>query len=129
VSYLFGLILPLIFTVITGVAANAIGRWVGIPIPDLLALENLVSLGAVLLVALGGVGLWQFEGVIRERAGYIWNAATSAARLEWLYRIAWETYRLIGRSLRTIAAIVEGEGGVLWTLVVALMVWLLFFNR
>ncbi|MBI5711862.1 MAG: hypothetical protein HZC38_00325, partial [Chloroflexi bacterium] len=50
-------------------------------------------------------------------------------RLEWLYRIAWETYRLIGRSLRTIAAIVEGEGGVLWTLVVALMVWLLFFNR
>jgi formate hydrogenlyase subunit 3/multisubunit Na+/H+ antiporter MnhD subunit len=129
VSYLFGLILPLIFAVITGVAANAMGRWVGIPIPDLLALENLASLGAVLLVALGGVGLWQFEGVIRERAGSIWNVATSAARLEWLYRIAWETYRLIGRSLRTVAAIVEGEGGVLWTLMVALMVWLLFFNR
>jgi len=129
VSYLFGLILPLIFAVIAGVAANAIGRWVGIPIPDLLALENLVSLGAVLLVALGGVGLWQFEGVIRERAESVWGAMTGAARLEWLYRIAWETYRLIGRSLRTVAAIVEGEGGVLWTLVVALMVWLLFFQK
>jgi hypothetical protein len=72
------------------------------------------------------VGLWRFEAAVRTRAQAAWTAATSTARLDWLYRFFWDVYRFIGRSLRVTAAVIEGEGGVLWALVAVLLVWLLF---
>ncbi|MEK7325084.1 MAG: hypothetical protein AAB217_07490, partial [Chloroflexota bacterium] len=97
--------------------------------PDLLSLENVAGLGAALVAVIGGVGLWQFENLVRARADTTLTAVTSAARLDWLYVFFWDVYRFAGRSLRTTAAIVEGEGGVLWTIVAALLVWLLFRGR
>ncbi|HKZ69600.1 MAG TPA: hypothetical protein VJ020_05955, partial [Anaerolineales bacterium] len=70
-----------------------------------------------------------FESVFRGRAVSAWAVASSAARLDWLYITFWDFYRFVGRILRTAAAIVEGEGGVLWTIVAALLVWLLFRGR
>jgi formate hydrogenlyase subunit 3/multisubunit Na+/H+ antiporter MnhD subunit len=129
VAYLFGLALPVLFAVVTGLATGALTKAFGASIPGLLSSENLTGLGAVLAAAIGGVGLWQFENVIRGRAERAWGSVTSAARLDWLYIAFWEVYRTFGRTLRTAADIVEGEGGVLWTIVVALLVWLLFRNR
>lgn len=129
VAYLFGLALPLLFAIIFGVAVGAIGNAVNVTLPDLLSLENVAGLGAVLAAVIGGVGLWQFENLVRARADTTLTAVTSAARLDWLYVFFWDVYRFVGRSLRTTAAIVEGEGGVLWTIVAALLVWLLFRGR
>lgn len=129
VAYLFGLVLPLLFAVITGVAVGALTKAFGASIPDLLSPDNAAGLGVVLVAVIGGVGLWQFENVIRSHADKAWSSVTSAARLDWLYLAFWEVYRTCGRFLRTAADIIEGEGGVLWTIVVALLVWLLFRNR
>jgi len=129
VTYLFGLAVPLAFAVIFGVAGGVLGRAFNTEPPGLLSSENIVGLGAVLVATIGGVSLWQFENAIRARADKAWEAVTSAARLDWLYVAFWEVYRFFGRFLRTAADIVEGEGGVLWTIVVALLVWLLFRNR
>ncbi len=105
------------------------GKFIGAQTPSLFSAGSLVALGVVLVTALGGVGLWQFENVIRARAESAWGIVTSAARLDWLYLTFWELYRFVGRVLRMAAAIIEGEGGVLWTIVVALLVWLLFRKR
>jgi formate hydrogenlyase subunit 3/multisubunit Na+/H+ antiporter MnhD subunit len=129
VAYLFGLALPLLFALIFGAAIGVIGSAVKASLPDLLSLENASGLGAVLVAVIGGVGLWQFENLVRARADTTLTAVTSAARLDWLYVFFWDMYRFAGRSLRTMAAIIEGEGGVLWTIVAVLLVWLLFRGR
>ncbi|MBM4424762.1 MAG: hypothetical protein FJ030_15480 [Chloroflexi bacterium] len=126
VAYLFGLAAPLLFAVVGGLAGNALA---GTTLPGLLAAQSLTALGVVVASALSGVGLWRFEGLFRARAESAWAAASSAARLDWLYTSFWEIYRLAGRVLRTVAAIIEGEGGVLWTIVAVLLVWLLFRGR
>ena len=36
-------------------------------------------------------------------------------RLEWLYRIVWSVYNLLGRLLQIFSRTLEGEGGILWT--------------
>lgn len=129
VAYLFGLALPLVFAIIFGVAAGPVGDAVNESLPPLLSPENIAGLGAALVAVIGGLGLWQFENVIRARANSTFTAVTSAARLDWLYIIFWDVYRFLGRSLRTVAAVIEGEGGVLWTIVAALLIWLLFRGR
>ncbi len=129
VAYLFGLVLPLLFAIIFGVTVAVIGNAVNETLPSLLSPENMAGLGAVLVAVIGGVGLWQFENVIRAGADTTFTAVTSAARLVWLYIVFWDVYRFLGRSLRTVAAVIEGEGGVLWTIVAALLIWLLFRGR
>jgi formate hydrogenlyase subunit 3/multisubunit Na+/H+ antiporter MnhD subunit len=130
-SYLFGLILPLAVAILAGLGAAFAGTLGGLPAPTLFSLDatQSVPVGAVAVTVLGGFGLWQFEDRVRARAASVWNAATSVARLDWLYVVFWEVYRFIGRTLRTAAGIVEGEGGVLWTIVAALLVWLLFRGK
>ena len=44
-------------------------------------------------------------------------------RLEWLYRILWQTYNVLGSALRSFSAVLESQGGVLWTiLLLALLI-------
>ncbi|HLB45758.1 MAG TPA: hypothetical protein VJL59_01910 [Anaerolineales bacterium] len=129
VAYLFGLAAPLLFAVIGGLAVAAIASAAGAQPVNLFSTQSLPALGAVAMAMLGGAGLWRFESVFRGRAVSAWAVASSAARLDWLYITFWDFYRFVGRILRTAAAIVEGEGGVLWTIVAALLVWLLFRGR
>lgn len=42
-------------------------------------------------------------------------------RLEWLYRTLWSIYNFFGRILRLFSRILEGEGGILWTLLLLLL--------
>ncbi len=47
-------------------------------------------------------------------------------RLEWLYQAAWRIFNFIGRILHTVSTILEGEGGILWTtLLLVLLITLL----
>ncbi len=36
-------------------------------------------------------------------------------RLEWLYQVAWKIYNFLGKVLQSFSTILEGEGGILWT--------------
>ncbi len=136
-AYLFGMAIPLLFAVLSGLAPASIAQAAGAPPPDLFAPQSLTALGAVTAAILGGVGLpalagrpgWRFESLLRARAESAWTAVSAAVRLDWLYQLTWDVYRFIGRMLRVAAAVIEGEGGVLWVIVAALLVWLLFQGK
>ena len=36
-------------------------------------------------------------------------------RLEWLYQVGWRVFNFIGKTLQAFSTILEGEGGILWT--------------
>jgi hypothetical protein len=126
VAYLFGLAAPLTLALIGGFAAVGLSRVGNAPPFSLFSAASLPALGAVVVAGLGGLAAWRFESVIRIQAQSTWSTVAQVARLGWLYSSFWEAYRLVGRVLRTTADIVEGEGGVLWTIVAVLLVWLLF---
>jgi len=50
----------------------------------------------------------------------------SVLRLDWLYRLVWNGFRALGGLIFTLAEVFESEGALLWTLVAALLIWLLF---
>ena len=47
----------------------------------------------------------------------------------WLYRLLWVVYRFIGRLVKIITGVLEGEGGVLWTLLLLILILLVIMNR
>jgi hypothetical protein len=51
---------------------------------------------------------------------------TSLFSLNWLYRLLWAVYRRVQQAIQVLTEILEGDGGVLWTLVLlALLISLL----
>lgn len=75
-------------------------------------------------------------------AGWVRRAPLQAARrsarwrdlasrvfsLEWLYQLVWQVYRFLGRFITSLSLILEGEGGVLWGLVLLALLASLFFG-
>jgi formate hydrogenlyase subunit 3/multisubunit Na+/H+ antiporter MnhD subunit len=122
--------LPALVGALLGLRPADLGRFLGIS--NLLEFDQLFTPigylavgGALLALLLGGV-LWYFDSVLR--AGY--NAAqTAAAARSRLRGSFWQSYRLLGQAVRTVSHILEGEGGVLWTLVFALLIWLVLRSR
>jgi hypothetical protein len=64
------------------------------------------------LLALG-IFAWQN---IPELPVRVRHNLRSALGLQWLYRLLWEVYRTLSRLARFINAVLDGEGGVLWAL-------------
>lgn len=89
-----------------------LGYWMSPPsqiVPIQGWFTGLASLGlAGLLVALGR--RWK-----NTSPGWV-VVLQSLLSLNWLYRIIWGIYRLISRLLGTFTKLLEGEGGVLWAL-------------
>ena len=59
-------------------------------------------------------GLPQF---IRAALGFLGNVF----RLDWLYRFIWFVYETLGKILTIFSAILEGDGGVLWALLLLVL--------
>jgi len=58
---------------------------------------------------------------VADRLGYVlpekWlSNAQAFLSFNWLYRILWSLYHSLGRAVRFVNLILEGEGGILWTL-------------
>ncbi len=54
------------------------------------------------------------------------NGITTILRLDWLYRIGWLAFRGIGQLVGIFTTIVEGDGGVLWALLLLTLILSLF---
>jgi hypothetical protein len=105
--------------------------------PDALGLERWwASLSAVLLATAGWFGLrwllpwWtnhqEQTGWVSALAKPLGRLLNSLLRLDWLYRLGAWLYLLVQRWIQSLTAILEGEGGVLWVLVLlALLVSLM----
>jgi hypothetical protein len=77
-------------------------------------LEGLV---AVILATILGLLLYQRFRISEEAI----NRFQSILSLNWLYRSLWMIYRTLGRSIAFISTVFEGEGGLLWTLLLLVL--------
>ena len=83
-----------------------------ISFPSLMASwPSLLTLGLV-----GGAIVWMRRGVnIHPR---IVQAIRAGFSLNWFYRLLWRLYVSLGRLVAFVNLILEGEGGILWTLLI-----------
>lgn len=123
IAYAIGVSVPLLMPLGFGALPVAIEALIGAGPDSLPPLGPLPVVISLLPLALGFT-LWYFEGVIRGSADWLWDRLAYASQLDWLYKTLLDVYRGIGRVLDTMAGIIEGQGGVLWTLVLAIMAWL-----
>ena len=82
--------------------------------------------GLVLVVLTTAVGLamWRYETVARGPASVAVGALSALFRLDWLYRLVWSGIHLLESLVFNLAAVLEGEGAVLWVLAAIVLLWL-----
>ncbi|MFB0536018.1 MAG: proton-conducting transporter membrane subunit [Anaerolineae bacterium] len=89
-----------------------------------------IALWAVLLLPLvGGYLLHRGQKAILERSAAFWKGLAALLRLDWLYRWLWRVGRGIGAVLRGLAQVTEGRGYLGWTLLLALIAFLLLSSK
>jgi formate hydrogenlyase subunit 3/multisubunit Na+/H+ antiporter MnhD subunit len=132
-AYVAGLGLPLVFLLLAGLSPSGLADFIGVGgVPGFAGLFNLTGLLAmaiVVVIALGGFGLWRFEAELRARTDTMWAALSSATRLDWLYAAVWQVYRAASAMLAMASELFDGGGAVLWAVLIGLVVWLSFSGR
>ncbi|HEX5943083.1 MAG TPA: hypothetical protein VFY66_12440, partial [Anaerolineales bacterium] len=58
-----------------------------------------------------------------------WVRPTNASWIDWGYRLLWNVYRQLGRVSNVISNVLEGESGVMWTLLVLVLFVSFFVQR
>ncbi len=75
---------------------------------------------AFVAVGLAGLlGIWVWRGTHAEGGGRMTGGGEVMRQIfsfHWLYRLFWRGYRLLGGGVALITVLLEGEAGVLWTL-------------
>lgn len=89
-----------------------LGWWAGLG-------DSPINLGrllpGVLTLALLAAGIYAWQNIPEISPRYR-TTLGAILSLRWLYRLLWETYRGLGRFTGFITQVIEGDGGVLWTL-------------
>jgi multicomponent K+:H+ antiporter subunit A len=128
-AYWAGLSLPAILLVAVALSSGLIADALRVAAPGPLGFSSpgsFVGFGLVVLSAVAGFALWRFQDVVRGGSNAVLGASlASLARLDWLYRLVWGVIRGVGSGVATLAAVLEGEGAILWALVAGVLVWLL----
>lgn len=103
--YTAGIILPLVILFVVGLwgwpGAFRLGNWP-------------ISLAAVILSA---AGLWIWPRLKWPAPRAHWVRPSSLTWLDGLYRFFMVIYEMAGSLLRAFSALLEGDGGILWTLI------------
>lgn len=116
--YPFGISILLIIMVILGLFG-----WVGA-----LTFGNLF---AGMLASLLTVGLFWLTPRLRilNPVRAHWVRPTGASWFDWAYRALWEFYRLLGRVSNSFLNMLEGESGLMWTLLFLVLFITVFTQR
>jgi len=84
--------------------------------------STVLIITAVILIRRFGAGLPYFHlpasSGIRKVTDWLFPRLDPIFRLEWVYRVAWHVFNFFGRILNSFSALLEGEGGVLWTILI-----------
>jgi len=82
-------------------------------------ISNILILIVVILIHRFGASSPYFQlpasSGVRKGMDWLFPRLEPAFRLEWLYKVVWHLYNFSGRLIKTSSAIIEGEGGILWT--------------
>jgi hypothetical protein len=96
-------------------------NWSQIPL-----LDWIIGPLAIIIAGVFIYFLWKsphaFQPATRSDLSYFWNSFIS---LEWLYRYLWKLFRSIARIFTLISNILEGEGGIIWALVLFALIFVL----
>jgi hypothetical protein len=88
-------------------------------------LSNGLILIALILFRRFGVRAPYFQlptsSQIRKVSDWFFPRIEPVFRLEWLYRVVWHLYNFLGRILKIVSSILEGEGGILWTVLILVL--------
>ena len=87
-------------------------------------------LPALIGVSLGGLAVWlapRLRVLTPIRAHWVRPAATSW--MGWLFRGLWSLYRLVSRLSDTFLKVLEGDGGLMWTLLFLVLIISLLTQR
>jgi formate hydrogenlyase subunit 3/multisubunit Na+/H+ antiporter MnhD subunit len=82
------------------------------------------GLGLVAATTVAGLAMWRYESVARGPASVGVGALSALFRLDWLYRLVWSVIHLLETIVFNLAAVLEGEGAVLWVLAAIVVLWL-----
>lgn len=121
---LAGLIAPL---VVFGLAPARLAELLGVApvsLPEVLA--QMPGVGWVTwALGLGlGVALWRRDAGMRAVRGQLHPPLLALFSLRWFYRAIAGLVEVAGRAIRAAALLLEGEGALLWVLVVLVLAWL-----
>lgn len=95
------------------------------PTPDIwLGWSTWVTLVCLGLVWGGGWAGWRFEHLTRAYVDKPAQNVLAILRLDWLYEAVWRVIRLFTQTMLGLAQVLEGEGALLWAIIVVLVVWL-----
>jgi hypothetical protein len=73
----------------------------------------------VVMVLFGLIGVWIWRG--GQLSAGRWSVVRQLFSFHWLYRLLWRGYRLVGGGVAIVTVLLEGEAGVLWTLLLLLL--------
>jgi hypothetical protein len=112
---------------VVGIAPTRLAELLGLPPISLLeVLARMPATGWVvwaLGLGLGGA-LWWREGRLHEVRGHMHPPLQALFSLRWFYRSITGFAEIAGRGVRGLALLLEGEGALLWVLVVLALAWL-----
>lgn len=123
------LVLPLgLILIIQSIIALGLVGWPGAFTPGvwwLALISNALILIALVLIRRSGISAPYFQlpssSKLRIISDWFFPRIEPVFRLDWLYQVAWKLYNFLGRILKIISSILEGEGGILWTLLILVL--------
>ncbi len=96
-----------------------IGRW------WLAAVSNGLIVAAMVLVQRFGISPPYIQlptsSTFAQISGWVLPRLEPVFRLDWIYRGLWFVNNLFGKILRAISSIIEGDGGLLWTILLLVL--------
>ncbi len=82
-------------------------------------ISNVLILTVVILIHRFGASAPYFQlpasSGVRKGMDWILPRLEPVFRLEWVYQVVWRIYIILGKIMKTFSVILEGEGGILWT--------------
>ena len=87
--------------------------------PDALLRSNFWWIGFVVIGIVGIVVLLALRRISFQQP--IFSTLRSVLSLEWMYRLFWWLYRTLARGFGILSKIFEGEGGILWAILILIL--------
>lgn len=123
------LVYPLgLIVIIQALVALGLVGWPGSFTPGiwwLALISTLLVIGAVILVQRFGINPPYLHFPSNSKFVKVMERVLplleKVFRLEWVYRLGWQIHASLSKVFRTISAILEGEGGLLWTLLLLVL--------
>ena len=116
--YPFGILLLLVVAIMLGIfgwdGALQFGNW----------LTTIIVSGMTLVI------LWLTPRLrILNPVRAHWVKPTSASWLDWVYEALWSLYQQLGRVSNIFSSLLEGESGIMWTLLFLVLFMTVFAHR